>query len=211
MKKHFLCFKASKNTGLKYGRIDVVGVRDVGGSLSGEIETISIEVKRGTEAFATACGQALGYRIYANRVYLADIRTKGFIPEEISIANNLGLGLIQIKNKTCQEILSSPYYTPMKSFNLKLLETLTLGQCKMCNSFFEIGNMEKKHSRFANLSREDLKKAVKDKKGMIFWNYEVADRKYDVGIESVPDDSTRERRFICRECIEIFFSKSFEK
>ena len=54
MKKHFLCFRTAINTGLRHGRIDVLGVRDIGGSLSGEIEIISIEVKRGAEAFATA-------------------------------------------------------------------------------------------------------------------------------------------------------------
>ncbi len=45
--KHFLCFKTGLNTGLKYGRIDVVGVRDIGDDLSGEVEIIAIEVKRG--------------------------------------------------------------------------------------------------------------------------------------------------------------------
>lgn len=57
MKKQFFCFKTAINRGVKYGRIDIVGIRDVGGDLSGEIETISIEVKRGSEPFATACGQ----------------------------------------------------------------------------------------------------------------------------------------------------------
>jgi hypothetical protein len=54
------CFHVTINKGLRFGRIDVVGPRDVGGRLSGEIETISVEVKRGTEPSATAAGQALG-------------------------------------------------------------------------------------------------------------------------------------------------------
>jgi hypothetical protein len=45
MKRHFLCFKTAINTGLKYSRVDVLGIRDVGGDLSGEVETIVIEVK----------------------------------------------------------------------------------------------------------------------------------------------------------------------
>ncbi len=90
--------------------------------MSGDTETISIEVKRGSEPFATACGQALGYRIYANRVYLADKREGSF------------------------------------------------------NS---------------------------DQKRMIFWNYEVARRmeKY-----AAKRDMVYERRFVCPECIEVFFS-----
>ena len=47
MKKHFLCFKTGINVGLAYSRVDVLGVRDVGGDLSGEVESIAIEVKRG--------------------------------------------------------------------------------------------------------------------------------------------------------------------
>jgi hypothetical protein len=73
MKKHFRCFATATNTGLAYSRPDVTGVRDIGGDLSGEVESIIIEVKRGdSQPFATASGQALGYRVYANRVYLAD-------------------------------------------------------------------------------------------------------------------------------------------
>jgi hypothetical protein len=46
LRKHHHCFKTATNKGIKYSRIDVIGVRDVGGDLSGEIETISVEVKR---------------------------------------------------------------------------------------------------------------------------------------------------------------------
>ena len=147
MKKHFLCFRTAINTGLKHGRIDVVGVRDVGGDLSGEIETISIEVKRGTEAFATSSGQALGYKIYANRVYLADVRSESFSHEEISIASNLGIGLIQIKNGKCSEIISSPFYNPMTSLHLSVIEKLALGKCQLCNTFFELGDVHSKYFR----------------------------------------------------------------
>lgn len=203
MKRQFLCFRTAMNTGLKHSRIDVVGVRDVGGDLSGDIETISIEVKKGSEPFATACGQALGYKIYANRVYLADIRKGSFSYDEISIASQLGVGLIQIKNNTCREILTSPSYVPMPSMNLRLLEKLRLGKCQFCGSFFET-NIQKSGHRHSNLSREDLKKAVKEKKGLIFWNYEVAKRKDKLGIRQT--DDTFERRFICPDCVEVFIS-----
>lgn len=78
LKRHYRCFATGINTGLRYSRIDVVGVRDVGGDLSGEVESIVVEVKRGTEPFATASGQALGYRVYVNRIYLADYRLSPF-------------------------------------------------------------------------------------------------------------------------------------
>src|SRR3990172_3808907 len=43
-RRHFRCFRTGINKGLAHGRIDVVGVRDTGGDLSGEIETIAVEV-----------------------------------------------------------------------------------------------------------------------------------------------------------------------
>ena len=43
LSRHHHCFKTAINTGLLHSRIDVVGVRDVGGDHSGEVETISIQ------------------------------------------------------------------------------------------------------------------------------------------------------------------------
>lgn len=206
MKKYFQCFQTAKNTGIKHGRIDVVGVRDVGGNLSGEIETISIEVKRGTEAFATASGQALGYKIYAHRVYLADIRMDGFTQEEKKIANHLGIGLIQIKNGKCHEIITSPFYVPMVSHNMSILEKLALGKCQMCNSFFETGSNKKNKVSWNNLTRDSVDKARADEKGFMFWNWEVGNRKAKMRIEGAPLDSTADRRYICPGCIFYFFS-----
>ena len=206
MKKHFLCFKTAINKGLKHGRIDVIGIRDIGSSLSGEIEVISIEVKRGSEAFATASGQALGYKIYANRVYLADVRNNSFSHDEITIASHLGIGLIQIKNGKCSEILSSPLYTPMVSHNLSLIERMALGKCQLCHSFFELGDMTSHTSKFrGNVSRGTLDYAVEHEKGFMFWNWEVADRKNKIGIKPLKDDTTYERRYVCPECVLNFF------
>lgn len=205
LRKYYLCFKTAKNKGLSYCRIDVIGVRDVGGDLSGEVETIAVEVKNGETPFAKASGQALGYKVYANRIYLADNRSENFIPDEISIASNLGIGLIQIKNDKCKEVLSSPLYKPNPKLNLLLLEKLALGKCQLCESFFEIGDDDS--NLYSGLVRENLKKAIKDEKGIIFWNREVAERKNKVGIRKTKDGSTYERRFICPDCIYYFISQ----
>lgn len=74
MKRHFLCFKTGVDTGLKHSRVGVVGVRDIGGDLSGDVETIAVEVKKTGSPFATTSGQTLGYNVYANRVYFAESR-----------------------------------------------------------------------------------------------------------------------------------------
>ena len=70
--KSHQCFRTQVNAGLRHSRADVIGIRDVGGDFTGEIETIIVEVKRGSEAFATASGQTFGYTVYGNRIYLAD-------------------------------------------------------------------------------------------------------------------------------------------
>jgi len=194
--------------GLKYSRIDVVGVRDIGGDLSGEIETIGIEVKRGASPFATAAGQTLGYRVYADRVYLADVKETAFSYDEINIASHIGIGLIQIKKKKCIEVLSSPVYKPNVRLNLELLENLTIGKCQLCDSFFNIGKDES--SRWSNLWRTNIIPAVKKDKGFMFWNHEVADRKKNLGLTKAKGDGTFERRFICPDCIRYFFTEFVE-
>jgi len=198
MRGHFRCFKAETTKHTGYSFADVVGVRDIGGELSGEVETIIIEVKRGLEPFATASGQTLGYNISANRVYLADIREKMFTQDELQIASHLGIGLIQIRNKKCTEVLSSPFYAPIQRFNLALLENLGLGLCQLCGSFSQIGTLGKLH---ANLANEDVKRALNEEKGLKFWNEEVSQRKDKLKVRINPQGSVYDRRFICANCV----------
>lgn len=206
LEKSQRCFRREEDIGLKFSRIDVLGVKDVGGDLSGEVETIAVEVKQeGDYPFAKASGQALAYKVCANRTYLAVCREKPFALDEIHIASHLGIGLLQIQNRKCKEILSSPYYKPIEKFNLKLLENLALGKCQFCGSFFDTGDIEQ--DRFAKVSREDFRKAMKAKKGLIFWNTAVNKRKLKLGIETRDRGSTYERRFICPDCISNLFSQ----
>jgi hypothetical protein len=202
VKRHFLCFKTAINTGLRHSHADVVGVRDIGGDLSGDVETIIVEVKGGSEPFATASGQTLGYNVYSNRVYLADVRAKIFTQDELQIASHLGIGLIQIRDGKCSEVLSSPFYNPIRRLNLLLLDQLGLGRCQLCGCFFETGGSKREYS---NMVREDVAKAIEKEKGLIFWNYAVAERKHKLRIRTAPDTSY-ERRFICPECVQNLLS-----
>jgi hypothetical protein len=208
VKSHFLCFKTALTKGLRYSMVDVIGIRDIGGELSGEIQTIAVEVKRKGSPFATTTGQTLGYNVYANRVYLAEERDKPFSLDERDIASHLGVGLIQIRNSKCHEILTSPFYTPINRLNLLLLETLGLGRCQFCASFFDIGDT-KDHWR--NMIRgedpaEDVRKAIKVAKGLMYWNQAVADRKRKIGVTKAEKGSSMERRFICPECVQGFLA-----
>lgn len=208
MRKHFRCFKAKVNVGLKYSRVDVLGVRDTGGDLTGEIETFAIEVKRHTGVFATSSGQALGYQVYVNRVYLAAVtESSGFKRSELDIASHLGIGLIQIKGARCREVLSSPHHRPITRMYTELLECMALGKCQLCGTFFDIGDAEKGGNRWSNVSRENLEKALANEKGMMFWNRELAERKSKLGIRASKDGTTHERRYICPDCIYYFLAQ----
>jgi hypothetical protein len=204
MKQHFLCFKTAVNKGLRYSKVDVIGIRDIGGELSGEVQTIAVEVKREGSPFATTTGQTLGYNVYANQVYLAEARKGPFTLDERDIASHLGVGLIQIRAGKCHEILTSPFYTPIKRLNLRLLEALGLGICQFCSSIFETGDTE---NPWKNMIREEepaenVLKAIKKEKGLMYWNMEVAERKRKLGITKVEKGSSQERRFICPECVQ---------
>lgn len=193
------CFKTATNVGLRYGRVDVLGVRDVGGSLSGEVELVSIEVKRGTEPFVTAAGQALGYRVYANRVYLAEYRSARFGPEEMQVASALGIGLIRLAGRrVVHEELSSPLHAPIGRLRLGILERLGLGECRLCGTFFQLGT---EHNRFAHLSRAKIPKAIESQRGVMFWNEELAKRKARKLRGEAWDGWSFERRFMCAECV----------
>lgn len=197
LKHQFLCFETAQNTGSIYSKADVIGVRDIGGYLTGEVETIIVEVKRGTQPFATAAGQTLGYAIYANKVYLADKRHESFTQDELYIASHLGIGLIQIAKNKCIEVLSSPFHKPITKYNTLLLEKLRLGKCQFCESFFEIGKGAK---WLSNMSKK-VDKAIEKEKGLIFWNYEVAERKRRLKIGKGHEGWSFERRYICPDCV----------
>jgi hypothetical protein len=203
MVKHFRCSKSAINVGLQYSRVGVLGVRDIGGSLSGDIETIVIEVKRGTEPFATASGQTLGYQVYANRVYLADQRADGFAQSELEIASHLGIGLVQIRGSACREILSSPHYRPIVRMSLELVEKLALGKYQLCGTFFAIG--AGRDNRFSRLTRNRIDRAILRERGLMFWSQELADRKRKRGIRTARPGWSYERRYICPECLQTVF------
>lgn len=204
-KKHFHCFKTCINRGPKHGRIDVVGIRDTGGDLTGEVDLIGIEVKRGATAFANMCGQTVGYGVYANRVYLADVRDQQFSADQIQIASHLGIGLIQIRGKQCREVLSSQYHRPMAKMQALLLEKMLLGRCQWCDCVFELGSDS--DSTWSNMVRQGgdvnkVRRALEKSRGLMFWNNEVAARKRRVGIRRTGDYTSFERRYICPDCIQ---------
>jgi len=200
LKKSFKCFSTGIKKGTKYSEIDVVGVRDIGGERSGVFEIISVEVKRKGQPFATSCGQAYGYRIYANMLYLAEKREMPFSEEEIRIAGIIGIGLLEIsEGNRVKQVLSSPHYMPELSLSLHILENLRLGKCQFCGTLFFIGNNT---SKFSNTSKV-WNKAYDNEKGLVFWNWEQGERNAKLGLTRSTRDFTYERRVICPCCVHL--------
>ncbi len=213
-KSHFRCFDVFINRGIAFGRVDVLGVRDAGGDLSGEVETLSIEVKRGATQFAATVGQALGYRIMTNLVYLADVRPQGFSFEEVEVARHLGVGLIEIRQSpfSCAEVLSSPVYQPIERLRLSLLEGVGLGRCRFCGDFFRLNTVDKPRG-WSNMRRaqsserysQSIGSAISEEKGLVFWSHVTGRRKTPLHTRRPDDGSTWDRRFICPECVTLLY------
>ena len=139
VKRRFSCWETAINTGPKVGRIHAVGVRDVGGDLSGRSEVIAVEVKAGHQPFANCAGQALGYSVMADRCYLADCRSgrEPFTSTEQLIAGRLGVGLLAINSAgRITEVASAPPHEPIEELRLQVLEKLGLSLCSVCGSLF---------------------------------------------------------------------------
>ena len=194
LKRRFHCFATALNTGSKFGRVDVVGIRDIGGELSGEIEIIAVEVKGGNQAFNTATGQAYGYSVYAERCYLADLRpgVKPFTLEEIDIASRLGVGLLAIRtNGNVAEVLTSPLYEPMPRMRAQLIEKLGYSTCTICGSVFHRGEP----AQWGKYVCRTLQKALEQEKGYVFWLDEVNNRR------GSPFVYNYVRRYMCYDCV----------
>ncbi len=199
VKKRFACFATDINRGTKFGRVDVIGIRDVGRDLAGSYEVIGVEVKAGYQAFGTAAGQAYGYSVYAHRCYLADLRSgrQPFSLDEITIASRLGIGLLAITQNRVEEVLAAPLLHPVEAFQLELIEKIGFSLCTLCHSLFK--RAEGKNWS-ASISRAGVAKAAQNGKGVIYWLEELAERRQDRRKES---KHIYERRYICPGCVKV--------
>jgi hypothetical protein len=208
-KRELGCFATGIDKGVRHGRIDVVGLRDTGGRLSGHSEVVAIEVKRGTQPFANAIGQATGYSIYADRCYLADVRPSGFSDVEKSIALRLGVGLIEIRGSShisVREVLTAPVREPLGGLRLDVIEKLNYSLCTLCGSLFErgdAGNWSAHVTREQPTKKRHMRDAVESEKGLVYWLTEPAERSVLPQDES---ETSFHRRYVCADCMEALFS-----
>jgi hypothetical protein len=199
VRRHFRCWQTGINTGPNIGRIDVVGVRDVGGDLSGKSEVIAVEVKQGKPVFATAAGQAHGYSVMADRCYLAvPTADRGeFTSAELQIAGHLGIGLLAIRRTRIEVVLTAPPCDPIEELRLQVIEKLGLAHCSLCGTLFRRA-ADSPHD-FKGVVRQgertSLETAVKKQRGFMWWLWEAAEER-----DLKARDGVFWRRYLCGDC-----------
>jgi hypothetical protein len=206
--RHFGCHAVKQQVGTQFGKVDIMGLRETSGDFAAGGELIAIEVKEENAAFLTAIGQAFAYSLYAHRCYLAVRKRYGnkFTPDEIDIATQFGVGLIEIKNNKCNVILTSKSFAPQEKFILHILDKLNLFKCTICSGIYhqkdvfsvnQPGPIDlKKKSKYVGR----LKDAIGERKNVRFWLYELYNLRKDKRAY------VYDRRFICKDCVSIFAS-----
>ena len=202
-KRHFGAFATGVNKGTDYGRVDVVCLRQVPGDLSSDTEFICIEVKRGTQPFLNALGQAAAYSIYGDYSYLAEYRPDGpFSEEERVLAERLGIGLIRIDKNLSVSLISTPRRTqPDENFKLRVAVQLGYVRCVMCATFFPChdgkkywGNLQRHIS-----NRQKMLESIEQGKGLVYWPDDASGQDPTHSVRH-SDDRLYNRRFMCNTC-----------
>jgi ribosomal protein L28 len=189
----FACFKTAQRVGTSFiGIADVVGVRDIGGDVRGDVEVIAVEVKMSPSNFGKILGQALGYSLFGHKCYLAipfsDI--EAFSLEQKELATRLGVGLMEIRKSHgvwhCSEALSSANHTPHgHQMETLLRRGLGLVRCSICGIFVDHSNVS-----------ESWGEALKKNKTYRVWR--KPDRKL---LFSRRKKGDWRRLYICADCV----------
>jgi hypothetical protein len=208
-KRHFGCFATGVNKGTDYGRVDVVGLRQVPGDLSSDTEFICIEVKKGTQPFLNALGQASAYSIYGDYSYLAEFRPAApFSEEERVLAERLGIGLIRINGRSEVSLISTARRcTPVENFRLRIADQLGYVRCVVCATYFPRSNGK---ASWGNLqrhiqSRRRMIESLAEGRGLVFWP-DDASRQDVTHTVRHNSDLNYNRRFMCNTCASLFLS-----
>jgi len=195
LKERLNCFATRQKGGSKYvGYADVLGVRDIGGKWSGDVEIIAVEVKKKKGNFGKYLGQALGYSLFAHKCYLAIPIKKGdFSLEEREMANRLGVGLLKIKRKIVEEVLTSRYFQPIENLILHVLNQMKYSKCNICGVVKSL-----KHT-------SDPRRAIRENSMLSFDNvvgiFNLYDNRETVERDLLFTETIGKRVNICSNCL----------
>jgi hypothetical protein len=192
----FDCFAVGMKKGTEYGTVDVVGLRYSMGYHGGSAEILAVEVKPEDATFLQALGQARAYSVMADRCYLALHKPYGhrISQEEIDMAAQLGVGLIEIgRGKSCRILVSPPRHQPIRAHWLALVNKMGYVECVICGALFPEKEMRSQRER------SSIRNAVKDEKAFRYWLADLAERRGQDWRRYIYD-----RRHICSDCVQAF-------
>ena len=208
LKNELGCTETKYNAGTSYGRIDVLGFRERKSHFASQAEVVAVEVKEGTR-FLNYIGQAIAYSLYSHRVYLALKRPDGqrMTQDDIDIASRIGVGLLSI---SCENeinlVATSNEFDPEHYRLLQVIDKLGYFECTMCRSYYPKNPAGISVNEYRLNVKENpdyrgkLAKAVAERKGAVYWLYELAE------VHADAKKYVYDRRFICKDCGSIFSS-----
>lgn len=206
--KTFGCRFVKQQVGTHLGKIDVAGVQELRGDLESDSEIVAIEVKEEGAAFLNAMGQATAYSVYAHRCYLA-VRKRyrnRFSPEEMQVAGQFGVGLIEIGTNAMSVRLTSRRFAPENRYVLQIIHKLGLFRCSLCRAVYEDKEATEINPRSPiNLAVSpkyfgQLAKVITRRRNAKYYLYELHSQRED------PRSYVWDRRYLCKDCISIFAS-----
>jgi len=203
------CDHVGQKVGTKHGIVDVVGVQELHGDFETHNEVIAIEVKDYRASFLSAVGQARSYSIYAHKCFLAYRKRYSDLLsfEEIDIASQLGIGLIEIKNKKCTVLATSASFSPRDSYVMTILNKLGLFRCAMCRAVYPLkdvmfvnqkGPIDMKSE---HIYAGQMKKAIISRKNIRYSLIQLAEQRDADERKYIFD-----QRYLCKDCASIFAS-----
>ena len=205
--KELKCFDSKREIGTTMGQVDVVGIKELSSDFKSTTELVAVEVKDENAPFLNSIGQAFAYSIYAHRCYLAFKKGRGkrFTQEEVDIASQFGVGLVEIRSKRKIEVVSiSKQFEPKQHYVHYFYSKLGYFSCAICNGTYahrDITRINKKQHISPSEDNKylgNIERVIKQHRNALYFLYTLFDQRGD------QRTNVYDKRYICKDCISIF-------
>lgn len=172
----FGCFETFVDRGTAGGRVDVCGLRNIGGHMASDFQICGVEVKTSNAPLLKSIGQALAYTTMVDRSYLAFLGD--FEIEDRDTAAFLGIGLIKIRKQgrgySAHLEQESQIFTPMPGRRLGILRAGGFLTCQLCGIVERVSDS----GATRNLKNTSTKvsSAIDQTKALLWYHWDDADQ-----------------------------------